>query len=763
MAAEFNQDMPTTEMKHMPPSVVLEIFPNDKVETQKDIENEEVSRETKQNVSILAEWDDDFDSIIDNDNSDEEGSYQLPKRRRKQTPYKQGGRGKSLSRPRKSRRQSSIFGSADRGRSLLDISDEVDEASNGLPLSVTINPEEYTSPPSNSLNDSMSSSSIEMPDTSSKQNDRDSLSSTCISPSSLRSGSIMATRSNRSSSSFSKETPKSARTSSSTILQTVHASGAFLPESSPQGNELMPNQLKYSPKGGTNGINTSPSSTGSIGSDIMSLFTKHTLEDETEGNRLSRQLEILASHPTEGFHNSLSDVAQWVSASGKPPLDFFNDHISKGMNLSTSISLLNEADCENSSSFFCGTSPELFNGEFSFLEQCLQFISRNPQIFTEAIDLCNSRTKVALDSDIETMASCLKMLQDVSSFSWSSCVELTCAQVVLEKFQSKSKQDLQEARRKLVLFEEKIREASSLITQQHMTAQQLQAKKSMASTKIEEMSEYIQQLENQLSQELERLEACKRARDIFTAHLDVERASPISAISEEIRTTIFPSPVTNNGSDFSFSLLDGMAEVVLNVSLDDESMSNIEIGFFIKDDSAVSTCLMKAVLLGSTELDSSQGHGPFSLRNSLQSIILPTSPNDTTPVRMKDLFANATQAFFLVDNLVRTVKRLESQALCTFNIDQGSGILSVTLKSGNNFIRLEFLFYNLFGHSWAFSTIPDDVVLTIDSASNDLESLALQLQQQARDVLKSNHRDPVLLHRICEQIVVSFAQACVNK
>jgi hypothetical protein len=111
--------MPPTDMNPMPPNVVQQLFPNDMVETEKDIENEAFSRETARNMSILAEWDDDFDNIIDN--YSDEGAVQLPKRRRKQMLYKQRGRGRgnSLSLPRKTRRQSSIFGSAERGRSLL--------------------------------------------------------------------------------------------------------------------------------------------------------------------------------------------------------------------------------------------------------------------------------------------------------------------------------------------------------------------------------------------------------------------------------------------------------------------------------------------------------------------------------------------------------------------------------------------------------------------------------------------------------------------
>lgn len=761
-AAEFDLEMPTTEMKHMPPNVVQEFFPNDKVKTEKDIEEDEIARETARNVSMLAEWDDDFDSIIDND-SNEDGAVQLPKRRRKQTPYKEGrrGRGNAVSRPRKTRRQSSIFGSAERGRSLLDISDETDEdSSSGLPFSVTINPDEYTSPSSNSLNDSMSS--IEMPDASMK-NDRESMSSTCISPSSLRSGSIMAMGSNRSSTSSSKETPKSARTSSSTILKTVHASGAFLPTNSPQGNELMPNQLKYSPKGSITGTNASPSSSDSLGSDIMGLFTKHSLEDETDGNLFCRQLSILSTHPKERFHTNMCDLVQWIAASGKSPLQFINDHVSKGMNLSTLLSLLDETNCSVNASMFCGNSPwmssALTKDKVSFMERCFDFILRNLHKATNANSFCKERAKVTAYADVQTIASCLKTLEDVSSFSWSSSVELPVAEIALGQFESKSEDAIKEAREKLASLDDDLREATSMISQQLWTSQKLKARKRKASSKIDDAIESIKRLENQLTRDMERLNSCKRAREIFTAHLDVERASPISAISEEIRTTIFPSPVTHNGSDFTFSLLDGMAEVAMNVALDDETLTNIEIGCFLKDDGAASISLLKAVLLGYTQLDSNQGHGPFPLRNNLRSIIIPSSC-ESMHVMMRDLFADATHMFFKIDNLVRTLNKLESEAMCAFECDlKGNATISTSLATGDDTsLRVEFLFSKLLGHSWTLTTIPDDVIVTMAKGEIDATFLTSQLQQKAHDVLKSEHRDPSLLQRICDGVMEAYAQ-----
>lgn len=246
------------------------------------------------------------------------------KRGRRRTPHK---------RPRKERRRESSLFSREGQRSLLDDDDDVADSmeeledenerrssggvsrrrnNNGLPFSVTINPEEYTSP-------SISSTSVSMTDNDSvstlgtpkalrhatsnnktannknkkkvvpktKQpgqgNNRESLDSACISPSSLKSSSLpsvnndstmvdtsfesiatndtddSANNNNNDSNmmmmmmpmavdtSFDsivshgnngresndttitgKETPNSARTSSSTILRAVHASGALM-------------------------------------------------------------------------------------------------------------------------------------------------------------------------------------------------------------------------------------------------------------------------------------------------------------------------------------------------------------------------------------------------------------------------------------------------------------------------------------------------------------------------------------------------------
>ena len=176
-----------------------------------------------------------------------------------------------------------------------------------LPLSVTIGPEEYTSPSSASMSTLGSTPSVatendelEQPTATSSAggggNDdvrRESLESACISPNSSLAAAASATTavgkpsknnpnngtnngSNRRESNASccssstttsgKETPNSARRSSSTILRAVHADGgavlvAVTGAAGSNNGGLQPNQLKYSPSGSSGGSSSSSSST----------------------------------------------------------------------------------------------------------------------------------------------------------------------------------------------------------------------------------------------------------------------------------------------------------------------------------------------------------------------------------------------------------------------------------------------------------------------------------------------------------------------
>ena len=129
-AVEFDKLRPITEMTPMPTEIVQEIFPSESKE--EPIEEQQVSRETAQNVAMLAEWDD----LFDEDDDLEMSSTPKRKKGRKRTPCKSRNR-----RPSKSRRDSALF-SAER-KNLLEESDDDEHM---LPMSVTIDPMEYTSP-----------------------------------------------------------------------------------------------------------------------------------------------------------------------------------------------------------------------------------------------------------------------------------------------------------------------------------------------------------------------------------------------------------------------------------------------------------------------------------------------------------------------------------------------------------------------------------------------------------------------------------------
>jgi hypothetical protein len=92
-AVSFDKLQPITELTPMPPHVVEELFPSD---GKKETAEEHVSRETKQNVAILAEWDPLFD---------ESEQSTKRKRGRKCTPCKS----KNTKRPSNSRRDSAFF------------------------------------------------------------------------------------------------------------------------------------------------------------------------------------------------------------------------------------------------------------------------------------------------------------------------------------------------------------------------------------------------------------------------------------------------------------------------------------------------------------------------------------------------------------------------------------------------------------------------------------------------------------------------------
>lgn len=769
-AAEFDLEQPITEMTPMPATVVQEIFPTDKVETEKDVNEYVESRETARNVAMLAEWDDDFDSIVSQEDGSngsscgDGGSRRMssggpPKRGRKRTPFKHGRR-----RPQKNRRESHIF-SRER-RSLLEESDnDEDDSNSGLPFSVTIDPNEYTSPSSSSGasdNPDKSLSKVDTPRTAGA--DRDSLesrASTCVSPSSLKANAITDTVLDT----VGRETPNSARTSSSNLLRAVHASGALLPSNSPRSGGLRPNQLKYSPRNSGERLDSSPDdSDESLGSDIMSLFNLHNIDDD-ESTLVQRQLSILSKHPSQMLHLSICDLIQSIHASRKDSVQFINDHLLKNATGATVLSLVTD---DNAKSLFSGNSAWLqsaffkYNGQgeatTSAIHNSFESILLKEVMATcehqSSLGSCGKSFTSTTDGDCRTIADTIKQLYRIASIEWSSR-ETDAARRALCSLQEVAMSQKSEATRLRKFVNSRcsnILEASNTIIQLLSKSnasvlpsakRKLSTRKRKAVSLIQTETDNIQYLEQELTVAVDRLGQAKSAKKILCANLEVERSRPISLLSEEIRTFISPAPTTQNASDFTFSLLDGSAEIAMKIEPDEKGPNSVELGCFIKD-GGVSIKLLQAVLLGNLEkIDGTCG--PFPLRDSLASVLLQNQSRS-------ELITDATHLFFRIDSLLKSVKKLEATSFCTVNAeDNGDISLSVAFQKDGALVQFVFLFDNLLGEDWAVAILPSDVKVSIMSNEKDHSAQSDLLCREARSILvKAKPNDPTLLRRILE-------------
>ena len=294
----------------------------------------------------------------------------------------------------------------------------------------------------------------------------------------------------------------------------------------------------------------------------------------------------------------------------------------------------------------------------------------------------------------------------------------------------------------------------------------LKVRKRRVQSQIDNETSKIKSLEDQLALEVDRLQQIKRVKQLFDAHLDMERHSPISGLTEEIRTSITPSPsmtptMMDNATGFTYSLLDGAAEIVMKIPLDDEEVDgnsnsdsmSIELGCFIKDGGA-SIQLLQAILLGSLDMKVDESLGPFPLRQSLSKIIL---ENDSR----EELFLQMSHIISRIDALVRSVRELESsQGFCSVKTTANGDVsLSISMSHEGTVVQIVFLFDNLLGNDWCVTTVPNSIKVSIVSSSEREDNLSLlksQLQETAQSMLggssSSKNVDPILLRRICGRL-----------
>ena len=531
----------------------------------------------------------------------------------------------------------------------------------------------------------------------------------------------------------------------------------------------------------------------------MSLFTHHSL-DETNGPNgshahLSKQLAVLSAHPTKPFHMSIGDLIQWLHSStqkNKAPLAFLNEQLLRGLSPSSSLALLVDGIMNVSQPMFSGESKWLHSVLFdrkSFgnkstpaargIFESMLSDEIKEMVSNKSPPAQSSSSPVQSDVDLHTIATCIQQFYAISCLGWSS-LEVDVAARALVKLQEweKSKESTTEecqefvdtcSQKLLKIVTQVFTENESDSALPSSSTKLLKLRKRKVQSQIDNETSKIKSLEDQLALEVDRLQQIKRVKQLFDAHLDMERHSPISGLTEEIRTSITPSPsmtptMMDNATGFTYSLLDGAAEIVMKIPLDDEDVDgnsnsdsmSIELGCFIKDGGA-SIQLLQAILLGSLEMKVDESLGPFQLRQSLSKIIL---ENDSR----EDLFLQMSHIISRIDALVRSVRELEtSQGFCSVKTTANGDVslsISMSLEGHEGtVVQIVFLFVNLLGNDWCVTTVPSNIKVSIVSSAEREDNLSLlksQLQETAQSMLggssSSKNVDPILLRRICGRL-----------
>ncbi|KAL3823502.1 hypothetical protein ACHAXA_010824 [Cyclostephanos tholiformis] len=582
---------------------------------------------------------------------------------------------------------------------------------------------------------------------------------------------------------------------------------------------LRPNHLKYSPSSGSVSFDTllgesltSPSdSNGSLSSDIMSLFIHQSLDNTSHyGSKtnsdlfhLGKQLSILSEHPFRPFYISICDLIHWSYSSthrDKKLLEFTSEVLSNGLSPSTTLSLVvddmtnyyddwdvNDSKRSMSDHFkilFSGTSrglqSALFTMDTKFSESSSLVKKTFESILMEEIQNLShpsdthqgwSRSAISkmVDADLHSLSSSIQKHYTASCLDWS-WIEVHAANRALVRLQTwAASMNIQTRERDKFITtscHKMLKESTPMII--HELAQvDLKRRKRKVESKLEEVRSEIASLEDQLAVEVDRLERSMRAKQLLDAHLRLERFSPISALNEEIRWSISPSPiVVGNGlSQFSFRLLNGSVEIVMEVSSDDENDTDttvcgsgisrlatskvLELGCFIKDGGSPIK-LLQAILLGNVKMSVNESMGPYLLRSSLSSFIR------DEPSSRQEIFHRSSLIFSRIDSLVRSVRELEVEGSTCNVIENGANIiLSISMpKSDMGVAQIDFLFVGVLHDAWNISNlVPNHVEVSIISSAvgADLSLLRNHMQDKARSMIlgKSISAEPILLRRIC--------------
>jgi hypothetical protein len=472
----------------------------------------------------------------------------------------------------------------------------------------------------------------------------------------------------------------------------------------------------------------------------MSLFTQHTIDtDSSDTDSFQQHLSVLSNNPLQMLHLRIGDMVHLMKALKKDPLQFLNENILHSLTPATALTLITGYEETNSllSQLLQSISPEdnvRKVRSIGCLESILQneiIIACGNQNILRSIE--KSEATAAIDGE-ETITSCVQASHDTAMHEWSK-IELAIARHVLTKLKE---------------LTEKVEEDKNANNEDSAPAAAVDP------NKIQEEAAKIKALEEELATETTRLTELKRAQQILRSSLDIECYNPITGLSEEIRKHAVPcfELFEDSLTYFTFTLHDGSAEVTMNIDHDTQQMNAM--GFSINDDSPAMK-LLQAILLGRIDVAPNHVQYPSPIRECVVSSLL--AEND----HLSDSFREASSIFSRIDSLLKAVKCLESECVCTVDSDpDGSAHLTFTMHQRGELIKVDFQFESLLTDSWSITTVPNDVTVSIVS-KDDRKALCSQLQEKARDTLNSaSYIDPLLVQRTVNCVMSGLSEMIVK-
>ena len=619
-------------------------------------------------------------------------------------------------------------------------------------------------------------------------------------------------------------------------------------------SRIRPNQLKYSPRSSIGSCSSSSSSGGtllgetftspsdksgsgcnSLSSDIMSLFTHQFIGDDTTTTTtidqqysptnctttttdqeqqppyltLDKQLLILSNHPMQSFHTSIFDLIQWSCSSTYVDTDimtFLMNVLSMkgGLSPSTIFDII-VYGIEQFRLLFSGKSfGTILMEEIETMTMKTSTSCLHPTATTEHDRLKHN------DADCQTISSSIQKYYQSACLDWSRLeMEITDRALIrLRSWAESIEMHIQEFDNVLsttTASYTQLMNADSMTESSILPRSRRGKKKSqITQARIDTLRSNVASLEDELAMEVNRLDQLIRTKQLFDARWDVERWSPISALYVEIRTSILlPSPIAvgHGMTQFSFQLLNGSAEIVMEILSDgDVKISNnddddddvsvfsgnsdtsksmtakvSQLGYFIKDGGA-SMKLLKAILMGNDSDETmrvdNSFFGPYPLRTSLSSFIIGEAGSSN--FFRDEILHHSSLIFSRIDTLVRSVREVEVDCymLCVDVDSSGTDVsLSISLSHESDIelvLQINFLFDNLLHDSWCIMSLaPTNVHVSIISNSNDKVSqssllLGNQMQERAQRMIhaksssSSSTSDPILLRMICVEMKGMF-------